>query len=77
VAPDASNISIYVEDTAEVKWVIRWAMDNDIPTPVTGISQQMLMAYRDLDWPAATSVGLLRNQYGGHPIRRPADDRRR
>jgi len=33
----------------------------------------ILKAYRDLDWPAAKSVALLRNQYGGHPIHR-ADD---
>lgn len=49
-------------------------MDLDIPTPVTGMSQQMLMAYRDLDWPAAKSVALLRNQYGGHAIHRADDD---
>lgn len=74
VEPDASTISTFVEDTDEVKWVIHWAMDHDIPTPVTGMSQQMLMAYRDLDWPAAKSVALLRNQYGGHAIHRVGDD---
>ena len=68
--PDPSRMSTYVEDTDEVKWVVKWAIDHDIPVPVTGMSQQMLMAYRDLDWPAAKSVALLRNQYGGHPIRR-------
>ena len=73
VPPDISEISTYVEDTDEVKWVVKWAIDHDIPVPVTGMSQQMLMAYRDLDWPAAKSVALLRNQYGGHPIHR-ADD---
>ena len=41
------------------------------------MSQQMLMAYRDLDWPAAQSVALLRNQYGGHAIHRAGDDPRR
>ncbi len=74
VPPDPSSISTYVEDTDEVKWVIQWAMDHDIPIPVTGMSQQMLMAYRDLDWPAAKSVALLRNQYGGHAIHRSDDD---
>lgn len=74
VEPKAEDVSTYVEDTDEVKWVIHWAMDHDIPTPVTGMSQQMLMAYRDLDWPAAKSVALLRNQYGGHAIHRPDDE---
>lgn len=77
VPPDASVMSTYVEDTDEVKWVVKWAIDHDIPVPVTGMSQQMLMAYRDLDWPAAKFVALLRNQYGGHPIHRADDDEER
>ena len=60
-----------------MKWVVKWAIDHDIPVPVTGMSQQMLMAYRDLDWPAAKSVALLRNQYGGHPIHRADEDEER
>lgn len=76
--PDPSRMSTYVEDTDEVKWVVKWAIDHDIPVPVTGMSQQMLLAYRDLDWPAAKSVALLRNQYDGHPIHRAdADEERR
>ena len=75
--PDPSQMSTYVEDTDEVKWVVKWAIDHDIPVPVTGTSQQMLMAYRDLDWPAAKSVALLRNQYGGHPIHRADEDEER
>ncbi len=77
VPPAPDTISSYVEDTDEVKWVVKWAIDHDIPVPVTGMSQQMLMAYRDLDWPAAKSVALLRNQYGGHPIHRADDDEAR
>ncbi len=68
VLPGLDQLSTYVEDTGEVKWVIKWGLDRDIPTPVTSTSQQMLMAYRDRDWPAAKSVALLRNQYGGHAI---------
>ena len=41
------------------------------------MSQQMLIARRDLDWPAATSVALLRNQYGGHPDHRADEDEER
>ncbi len=77
VPPNPSQISTYVEDTDEVKWVVRWAIENDVPVPVTGMSQQMLMAYRDLEWPAAKSVALLRNQYGGHPIHRKSEDEER
>jgi 6-phosphogluconate dehydrogenase len=66
--PDFSSLSTYVEDTQEVKWVLAWALDQDIPTPVIGEAQAALMAYRDLNWPAAKAVALLRHAYGGHPV---------
>lgn len=66
--PSLDALSTYVEDTGEVKWVVNWATDRDIPAPVTALSQQMLMAYRDRHSPAAKAVGLLRNQFGGHPL---------
>lgn len=68
-----SELSTYVEDTDEVKWVLNWALDADIPTPVIADAQQQLMQYRDLDWPAAKAVALLRNQFGGHPVRKKGD----
>jgi len=77
VRPDPGRMSTYVEDTDEVKWVVKWAIDHDIPVSITGMSQQMLMVYRDLDWPAAKSVALLRNQYGGHRIHRVDEDGKR
>jgi 6-phosphogluconate dehydrogenase len=75
--PGAADIPAYVKDTDQVKWVVHRAMEHDFPTPVTGMSQQMLFAHRDLDWPAAKSVALLRNQYGGHVIHRTGDEERR
>ena len=75
--PDFAGLSTYVEDTGEVKWVLDWALEQDVPVPVVSASQTALMQYRDLDWPSAKAVALLRNQYGGHPIHRAsAGDRR-
>jgi 6-phosphogluconate dehydrogenase len=71
------RLSTYVEDTEEVKWVLNWAMDADIPSPVIAHAQQQLMQYRDLDWPAAKAVALLRNRFGGHPVRTIEDTKRR
>jgi 6-phosphogluconate dehydrogenase len=66
--PDLDELATYVEDTGEVKWVVNWAADEDIPVPVTALAQQLLMVYRDVDSPAAKAVALLRNQFGGHPL---------
>jgi 6-phosphogluconate dehydrogenase len=71
--PDLDALSTYVEDTGEVKWVLEWALARDIPSPVISDSQQALMAYRDLDWPAAKAVALLRHGYGHHPVHRAAE----
>ncbi len=65
---DFGELSTYVEDTGEVKWVLEWALERDIPAPVVGASQTALIQYRDVDSRQAKAVALLRNQYGGHPI---------
>jgi 6-phosphogluconate dehydrogenase len=66
--PDLSRLSTYVEDTGEVKWLLCWALERDIPSLVVSDSQQALMSYRDLDTPAAKAVALLRHGFGGHPV---------
>lgn len=71
--PDLAELSPYVEDTGEVKWVLDWALEQDIPTPITSLAQTMLMQYRDLDSPTAKAIALQRNQYGGHPLHRAAE----
>jgi 6-phosphogluconate dehydrogenase len=75
--PDLDELSTYVEDTGEVKWVLEWALDQDIPSPVISQSQQALMDYRDLDSSAAKAVALLRHGYGGHPVHRARQQRRK
>jgi 6-phosphogluconate dehydrogenase len=66
--PELERLSTFVEDTGEVKWVLEWALQRDIPSPVITDSQQALMTYRDLEWPAAKAVALLRHGFGGHPV---------
>jgi 6-phosphogluconate dehydrogenase len=72
--PGRADLSTYVEDTDEVKWVLEWAMREDIPTPVTADAQQLLMQYRDLESPQAKAVALLRHGFGGHPVHRRGDE---
>jgi 6-phosphogluconate dehydrogenase len=62
-----------VEDTGEVKWVLSWALDRDIPSPVISESQQALMGYRDLDAASAKAVALLRHGFGGNPVHERAE----
>jgi 6-phosphogluconate dehydrogenase len=71
------ELSTHVEDTGEVKWVLDWALAEDIPTPVVSAAQTMLMQYRDLGSPTAKAVALLRNRFGGHPVHRASGWERR
>jgi len=36
--PDFGELATYVEDTGEVKWVLDWALEQDIPTPVVSLA---------------------------------------
>lgn len=68
--PKFVALPTYVEDTEEVKWVLEWALKQDIPAPAIAAAQNALMQYRDLDWPTAKAVALLRNAFGAHPVHR-------
>jgi 6-phosphogluconate dehydrogenase len=74
--PDLDRLSTYVEDTGEVKWVLQWALDRDIPSPVVADSQQQLMSFRDPGRPTAKAVALLRHGFGEHPVHVVDDDLR-
>jgi 6-phosphogluconate dehydrogenase len=75
--PDFGELSTYVEDTGEVKWVLDWALEQDIPTPAVSVAQTALIQYRDLGSPTAKAVALLRNQFGGHPLHHASERERR
>lgn len=70
---DLEELSTFVEDTGEVKWVLEWSMGQDIPTPVVSASQTALMNYRDVSSVQAKAVALLRNQFGAHRVHRACD----
>lgn len=67
------ELSTYLEDTEEVKWVLEWSMRTDVPTPVVSAAQNALVSYRDVDSSAAKAHALLRHAFGGHPLHRRGD----
>lgn len=71
---DLDELSTYVEDTDEVKWVLEWSLRADVPAPVVSAAQNALMSYRDVDWTAAKAHALLRNAFGGHPLHRRGEE---
>jgi 6-phosphogluconate dehydrogenase len=62
------ELSSYVEDTGEVRWAVKYALDKDAWIPVIALAELALHRYRDSDSVAGKAVALLRNGFGEHPL---------
>jgi 6-phosphogluconate dehydrogenase len=62
------DLSSYVEDTREVKWVVEYALDKEIWTPVIAEAELALYRSRDSENVSARAIALMRHGFGGHPL---------
>ena len=69
--PELSNVRGYVEDSGEGKWAVMEALDLGIPAPVMALSLQRRYQSRQLNSFGAKILESMRNQFGGHTIRKP------
>ncbi len=67
---DLGVLEPYVEDTGEQAWGVRYAMDRQVPIPLLAQAVWGFYESRDPERPWAKAVAALRNQYGGHPVRK-------
>jgi 6-phosphogluconate dehydrogenase len=68
--PDLAQIKGYVDDTGEGRWTLLQALQQNVPTPVLALSLIMRIRSRQSESFAAKYVAALRNQFGGHPVKR-------
>lgn len=68
--PDLGAIAPYVVDSGEGRWTIQAALDEDVPVPVISSALFARFASRDPENFAARFTAALRNQFGGHAIKR-------
>ena len=67
---DLRGIQPYVEDSGEGRWTVHAAMEADAPVPVIAAALFARFASRDpVNFSARFAAGL-RNQFGGHTIKR-------
>lgn len=71
--PELSRIAGYVEDSGEGRWTVEEAIANAVPAPAITASVFARFASRQEDSPAMKMVAALRNQFGGHAVRRPGE----
>ena len=68
--PHLANIKGYVEDSGEGRWTVEEAIANSVPMPVITASLFTRFASRQDDSPAMKAVAALRNQFGGHAVKK-------
>ena len=68
--PRLSKIKSYVSDSGEGRWTVQAAMDFDVPAPVITMSLLARFQSRQPDSFSMKVLSALRNQFGGHAIKR-------
>lgn len=68
--PDLAAISDYTEDSGEGRWTVEEAIHHRVPTPVIAASLFARFASRQEQSPTMKAVSALRNQFGGHAVKR-------
>jgi len=70
--PDLDGIAPYVPDSGEGRWTVVEAIDLDVSVPVIALSLLRRIGSRDEVDYADRLLSAMRNQFGGHAIKREA-----
>ncbi len=68
--PELAGLRGYAEDTGEGRWTVDEAVRLAVPLHVISAALFARFASRQDDSPAMKAVAALRNQFGGHAVRR-------
>ncbi len=60
----------YVEDSGEGRWTVQEAIDLDVPAPVITLSLLARLRSRQTDSFGAKVIAALRNEFGGHAVKK-------
>jgi 6-phosphogluconate dehydrogenase len=71
--PEFEEIEGYVEDSGEGRWTIEEALANAVPVPTISASIFARFVSRQEDSPSMKAVAALRNQFGGHAVKKAED----
>jgi 6-phosphogluconate dehydrogenase len=67
---ELADIKPWVADSGEGRWTVFESIDLDVPAPIITLSLQMRFASRDEKNYTARMLAALRNQFGGHAIKK-------
>jgi 6-phosphogluconate dehydrogenase len=69
-----SEIEGWVADSGEGRWTVADAIDLDVPAPVITLSLLMRLVSRQDESYAAKLLAAMRNQFGGHAVKRVGEE---
>jgi 6-phosphogluconate dehydrogenase len=68
--PQLASIKGYVDDSGEGRWAVKEAIDKSVPAPVLMASLFARFASRQEDSFSAKVIAALRNEFGGHAVKK-------
>ena len=68
--PQLDGIAPYVADSGEGRWTVAAALEHDVPAPVITLSLLERLRSRDSDSFTDKMLSALRNEFGGHPVKK-------
>jgi 6-phosphogluconate dehydrogenase len=68
--PAMDGIAPWVDDSGEGRWMVAEAIDLDVPAPVITLSLLARLRSRDPDSFSDKLLSAMRNQFGGHAIKK-------
>jgi 6-phosphogluconate dehydrogenase len=68
--PQLDGIAPYVADSGEGRWTVAAALELDVPAPIITLSLLERLRSRDSDSFVDKMLAALRNEFGGHPIKK-------
>jgi 6-phosphogluconate dehydrogenase len=68
--PTMDGIAPWVADSGEGRWTLQEAIDLDVPAPVIALSLIARLRSRDNDSYADKLLAAMRNEFGGHAIKK-------
>jgi len=68
--PRLDSILGFVEDSGEGRWTVAEAIERDVPAPLITLSLLERFRSRQMDSFSAKVIAALRNEFGGHPIKK-------
>jgi 6-phosphogluconate dehydrogenase len=68
--PQMDGIAPYVADSGEGRWTVDAALELDVPAPVITLALIERLRSRDTDSFSDKLLSAMRNEFGGHPIKK-------